>query len=289
MTQKAKRLAPKGDTLRELFLKSGNLCAFPGCGALMMDSEGTFVGQVCHIEAAEEEGERFNSTMTNEERRDVSNLMLMCYLHHQKTNEVTAYSAAKLCQMKADHEGRFSRPDRAILETLRDWTEADAPTAALNLQHMNKVLDWQCTSIQLQEAIDELNAYVDRLRNVPINLRKFIGAVAKRAVKMRGSRIVQEAMSGTKVLISDLKGALCLSESAICELANDLDGYGLGDIDQIDTDLGWKPAVRILNMRSGWPLWLDIVSFCERESEPLEAFTEELDFARLDLNFTAPL
>ena len=46
-----KRLQPKGNTLRELFLKSGNLCAFPGC--LMMDPEGNFIGEVCHIEAAE--------------------------------------------------------------------------------------------------------------------------------------------------------------------------------------------------------------------------------------------
>jgi hypothetical protein len=73
-----------------------------------------------------------------------------------------------------------------------------------------------------------------------------------------------------------------LSEKTIVERANELDGYGLGDIDHIDTDLGWKPAVRIRNMRSGWPLWLDIVTFCERAAEPLEAFTEELDFARLD-------
>jgi hypothetical protein len=32
MTEKAKRLAPTPQTLREVFLKSGNLCAFPGCG-----------------------------------------------------------------------------------------------------------------------------------------------------------------------------------------------------------------------------------------------------------------
>ena len=282
MTEKAKRLAPKGDTLRELFLKSGNLCAFPGCGALMMDSEGTFVGQVCHIEAAEEEGERFNSTMTNEERRDVSNLMLMCYPHHQKTNDEEIYTAAKLQQMKADHEGRFSRPDRAILEALKDWTEVETPTDVKNLERMNKALGWQHSPSELQESVNELVAYIEQLRSVPVDLRRFVGAVAKRAVKMKKSRVVQVGMFGTKVLISDLKGALLLSERAIVERANELEGYGLGDIDQIDTDLGWKPAVRIRNLRSGWPLWLDIVSFCEHESEPLEAFTEELDFARLD-------
>lgn len=282
MPEKAKRLAPKGETLRELFLKSGNLCAFPGCGQLMMDAEGTFIGQVCHIEAAEEDGERFNSTMTNEDRRAASNLMLMCYPHHQKTNDVTAYPVERLKQMKDDHERRFSRPDRAILETLTDWTELDAPTEVRNLKRLDEVLGWNNGATELQEAAEELNAYVARLKNVPIELRRFLGAVMKRAAKMDSSRAVQTGMAGTLILISDLKGAFNLGERAIAERANQLDAYGLGDIDQIDTDMGPKPAVRILDLKSGWPLWRDIITFCEDANEPLEAFTDDLDFARLD-------
>jgi hypothetical protein len=83
MEEKAKRLTPTSDTLRELFLKSGNLCSFPGCPQLMMNLEGVFIAQICHIEAAEEGGERFNQNMTNEQRRSAANLMLMCYEHHQ--------------------------------------------------------------------------------------------------------------------------------------------------------------------------------------------------------------
>jgi hypothetical protein len=261
MIEKAKRLTPKGDTLRELFLKSGNLCAFPGCGALMMDAEGEFIGQVCHIEAAEEDGERFNRRMTNERRRHISNLILMCYPHHQKTNDVSAYSVTRLQQMKADHERRFSHPDRAILETLKDWTEADTPTEVLNLKRMDQRLGWNQPAGDLELSVDELNAYVRKLRNVPIDLRRFIGAVARRAVKMQDSRVAQNEMFGFKVLISDLRGALRLSERTIGERANQLDGYGVGDVDEIDTDLGWKPAVRIRHLKSGWPLWLDIVAF----------------------------
>src|SRR5579859_4942500 len=94
--EKARRLAPSSDTLRELFLKSGNLCAFPGCGRLMMNVEGVFIGQVCHIEAAEEAGERFNGAMTNEDRRASANLILMCYEHHQVTNDVDKYTVEVL-------------------------------------------------------------------------------------------------------------------------------------------------------------------------------------------------
>lgn len=115
--EKAKRLAPLPETLRELFLKSGNCCAFPDCQRLMMNSDGVFIGQVCHIEGAEEGGERFNENQTNEERRHFSNLMLMCYDHHTITNDVTKYTAEVLRKMKADHEAKFTDVAKAIGES----------------------------------------------------------------------------------------------------------------------------------------------------------------------------
>jgi hypothetical protein len=118
VSDSAKRLAPRYETFRELFLKSGNLCAFPGCDTLMMNEDGLFIGQLCHIEAAEEGGERFNPNMTNEERRSASNLMLMCYPHHPETNNVSRYGVPEMMRIKAAHERRFSRPDRAIRERL---------------------------------------------------------------------------------------------------------------------------------------------------------------------------
>src|SRR5690606_5537463 len=51
MPEKPKRLTPTNKTLREIFLKSGNLCAFPSCTNIMMDADGTFIGNLCHIEA----------------------------------------------------------------------------------------------------------------------------------------------------------------------------------------------------------------------------------------------
>jgi hypothetical protein len=116
MSETPKRLKPTFETFRELFLKSGNLCAFPGCTALMMNEDGLFIGQLCHIEAAEPGGERFNPSMTNEERRSAPNLLLMCYPHHRETNDVTRYTVADLKGMKGNHERRFSRPDRAMRE-----------------------------------------------------------------------------------------------------------------------------------------------------------------------------
>src|SRR5215468_8384861 len=107
MRERPRRLAPTLETLRELFLKSGNLCAFPNCTALMMNEKGVFIGQLCHIEAAEPGGQRFNPAMTNEDRRATSNLMLMCYEHHKVTDDVKKFPVTSLKKMKSDHEKRF--------------------------------------------------------------------------------------------------------------------------------------------------------------------------------------
>ena len=58
--------------------------------------------------------------------------------------------------------------------------------------------------------------------------------------------------------------------------------YRLGDLDEIDSDLGPQHAIRVRNLRSGWPVWLDLVLFCEKTNTPIEIFTEDLDFSQLD-------
>jgi hypothetical protein len=282
MSEKPVRLAPKGETLRELFLKSGNLCAFPGCGHLMMNEKGIFIGQVCHIEAEEEGGERFNSAMTNEQRRAASNLMLMCYAHHQETNNVKKFSVKRLRQFKADHEGRFSNPDRAILEKLTDWTTVHTPLRPTNLNRLNKLLRWNYDAVELKQSIDELNQHIDILARVPMELRRFLGAVASRAHRMKDTGAVQSEIFGTKILASDVKSAFQLGQRTIASRTTQLDAYGLADIDQINTDLGPQPAVRIRTLESGWPLWLDLAAFCETAPEPMSVFTDDLDFSRLD-------
>jgi hypothetical protein len=122
---KAKRKAPDKETLRELFLKSGNVCAYPGCIHLMMNKDGEFIGQICHIEAAEEGGERFNPNMTDEERAAYTNLMLMCYEHHVVTNDVDEYPVARLQAMKAEHEAKFTDPTRAMKERFAKQISGD--------------------------------------------------------------------------------------------------------------------------------------------------------------------
>ena len=104
------RKSPKPNTLRALFAKSGNVCAFPGCNQELVTNDNLYVGEVCHIEAAEPKGPRFNSESDDDERRSFENLLLMCHAHHRRVDtDLATYSVDRLRQMKADHESAASR------------------------------------------------------------------------------------------------------------------------------------------------------------------------------------
>jgi len=102
------RTAITKEVLRALFSKTGNQCAFPDCTHVLIDNDDEFVAQVCHIEAANVGGERYNPQMTDEDRRSVKNLIVLCYQHHIKTNNVKLYPVLCLQNMKAEHEASMS-------------------------------------------------------------------------------------------------------------------------------------------------------------------------------------
>lgn len=112
------RLPIKTDALRALFARSGNQCSFPGCTAALVNENNQFIAQVCHIEAAETGGERFNTDQTNEQRRQYENLILLCYPHHVETNNVKTYTVGRLREIKAAHEATFEKNNFKIDESL---------------------------------------------------------------------------------------------------------------------------------------------------------------------------
>lgn len=112
------RLPPRSEVIRALFARSGNRCAFPGCTAPLVNEKNQFIAQVCHIEAAEAGGERFNATQTDEQRRAYQNLILLCYPHHIETNDEHLYTAAQLSSMKSNHERIFGQKLFQIDESL---------------------------------------------------------------------------------------------------------------------------------------------------------------------------
>ena len=109
MGEKARQYKPS--TIRRLDTLSGNECAEPTCRKSLIAEDGqSIISKICHIEAASDDGPRWNSTMTDDERRHYGNLILMCDEHHiiidNKENEVR-FPVALLQEWKLNHESKM--------------------------------------------------------------------------------------------------------------------------------------------------------------------------------------
>lgn len=131
------RLAITRETLISLFAKSGNVCAFPGCTHELVTARNLFVGQVCHIEAANPGGQRYNPNSTDEERRSATNLILLCYRHHRETDEVVAFDSNALRSMKHQHESMHGQKPFKVNEAFLYRLEAEMQAYWRGLQDAN--------------------------------------------------------------------------------------------------------------------------------------------------------
>jgi hypothetical protein len=74
----------KPSEIKRLFALSRNQCSEPHCTNPIIAEDGlTVIGKICHIEAANKKGPRFNDGMNNDQRRSYDNLILLCDEHHQ--------------------------------------------------------------------------------------------------------------------------------------------------------------------------------------------------------------
>lgn len=96
-------------TFKRLFALSGNECAFPGCHVKMVNKNNAKDSNICHIEAANKGGERYNPAMSDAQRADYPNLILLCPQHHDETNNVDKYTVNILKEMKAQHEADIAK------------------------------------------------------------------------------------------------------------------------------------------------------------------------------------
>ncbi|CAA7196979.1 ABC-three component system protein [Chryseobacterium potabilaquae] len=101
----------KQSTVRRLDTLSGNECAEPNCTRKLVSVDGSsIISKICHIEAASENGPRYNASMTQDERRGFDNLILLCDEHHtiiDNSENVKNYPVDLLKFWKASHEKKI--------------------------------------------------------------------------------------------------------------------------------------------------------------------------------------
>lgn len=94
-------------TIKRLFGLSGNQCAFPGCTKSLVNINNAKDANICHIAAANEDGERYDPDMQDAQRADYENLILLCVQHHDETNNEEIYTVEVLKEMRKNHESSY--------------------------------------------------------------------------------------------------------------------------------------------------------------------------------------
>lgn len=170
------RKAPKQSTLKALFAKSGNQCAFPNCNHHLVNEKGQFVAHVCHIEANAPKGPRYNSEQTDEERRSHGNLMLLCHAHHVEIdNDGRHFTVEKLKAMREEHESAqthvyrisYATLSKLATETAEFWNDVELlntvkhmfPEEALRINAHGSFADILQNVIFLINDIEEVGEY----------------------------------------------------------------------------------------------------------------------------------
>ncbi|MGH0567681.1 hypothetical protein CN394_27620 [Bacillus anthracis] len=260
--EKAKRLQPTIDTLRELYLKSGNRCAFPDCEKTILNDKGNVVGQICHIEAALPGGERFNPNQTNEERRQASNLLLLCYEHHIETNDVKEYTVKRLKKMKKNHEKTYGDVANKLFSSISDKTENQEYTYCETLKNYEKVLDLALDKEVRLEILDECRGLVDKLRLLSPNTLKLFRIMLKRSEDdMINLDEIQEVTGlNDRDMVKYVK--ILFKKDLITEPEGDEYGTAISSF--------------------VWELWPSIKDYAERSSITLEEIIDNIDFSLLD-------
>lgn len=113
----------KRTTVRRLDTLSGNQCAKPDCiNSLVANDQISIISKICHIEAASKKGARYNSNMTDDQRRHYDNLILLCDACHtiidNKENE-EKYPVNLLRDWKSKHEKKELSKKEAYTELKR--------------------------------------------------------------------------------------------------------------------------------------------------------------------------
>ena len=163
------RKSPNAETLKLLYVRSGNECAFPNCEHPIFNDKGLYIAQLCHINAASKGGQRYNKEQSDEERSAPENLLFMCHRHHKETDNEEEYSVAKLTKLKKNHELKFTEKGKeASKEMIRQilfeinyfWKQQSLKTFELEDLKINRNFDKEVLDL-----FEELNEHIETIKN----------------------------------------------------------------------------------------------------------------------------
>lgn len=166
------RKSPSSETLKLLYVRSGNECSYPDCDHPIFNDNGLYIAQLCHINAANDGGQRFDKFQSDEERRAPENLLFMCHRHHKETDDEKLFTVDKLNDIKTHHESKFTEKGKeASKEMIRQiqfetnyfWKKQAAKTFELSDLKIERDFEKEIFDLfcELEEHIKTIENYCD--------------------------------------------------------------------------------------------------------------------------------
>ncbi|WP_148660105.1 hypothetical protein [Streptomyces globisporus] len=273
------RLVIKDSVQRKLFTYSGNECAWPECEQVLAPVEGGWFGQIAHIRAAETGGPRFDEAMTNNQRREFGNLLLLCAKHHRliDDNETAhRYSREALEKIKHHHESRFERALDDLSRQEEQYVDRTAAIAAVHCSTLDAVYsDGFLDEADVRTEVVRFNRIADYLAQVTPAARQLLCLVVENESRIGLAEAARRDRFGTEQKVKDL-----VDEPFRLDLArfdptpsDELDyGQVVGRIESMDTFFS-------NSVFEGLPFWEDL-----RRLGPdiFKKLIVDLDFSVLD-------
>jgi hypothetical protein len=277
-----KRLTPTAEVTRDLYLRSGNRCAYPGCNQPLMTADGVLVGQIAHIEAALTDGPRFRSIMSNEERRGFANLILLCPTHHAVIDrDSTTWTVQRLQALKADHEAIYTGAIDRLRSTVGDITEGTSWRSATNLGrlplHGSQSLPDELAADFLAGNLEVLNGFARRLASLPVGARSVLALIVSRG-DPTGFWGDGEVAIPVPVLEQI---ANCPKEELYDHMAV-LEHAELATSDEEFTDVVPTIIARNSTPTFGWKIMADLKEMAAGDASIIRRVLVELDFTAFD-------
>jgi hypothetical protein len=119
-----------------------NQCAMhdiePTCENYSLIQGDHFFGEFAHISAAEAGGERYDTTLDDDQRNDIKNIIVLCPNHHTIIDKKdNAYTVEKLLEIKDKHENTSSLPHLEISAKIVNEAETIANITITNVNNNN--------------------------------------------------------------------------------------------------------------------------------------------------------
>lgn len=265
---------------RELWILSGNECAFEGCTTRLVNEDGSYVGEIAHIRGVRPTSPRHDPTMDDDDLRDKSNLILLCRVHHKITDDESRYAIKRMEEMKERHESRFRSAYAEFEAQFIDYTDFLQPGRCRTLTRWLDVLGLHGPDFDnayIEDEARKLNELADQLSSLTNEARALFSFVVARGAE-------DQWHNSYHFPLSELARRTKQTRSRILDILNELERLDFG---HIDPEPGDGPPEVVVYAPTGDQRFhsehlTSLRAFCEQGVYDLDEFIVNLRFELLD-------